>query len=70
MFQQNIPDNTHGVINSNTIFFKQMIHQVSHKESCSLASVSEDQLINKKIHNNKHKKSVIVLSQFEKFHIY
>lgn len=47
-----------------------MIYQVSHKESCSLASVSEDWLINNKIRNNKHEKSVIVLSQFEKFHIY
>lgn len=47
-----------------------MIHQVSHKENCSLASAFEYQLINKNVRNNKHKKSIIGLSQSEKFHIY
>lgn len=60
---------TRSVINSSTIFFKQMTHQVFHKEICSLASVSEDQLINNMIHNNTHRKTVIVLPQLKIFHM-
>lgn len=44
VFQQNMPHNTHGVINLSTVFFKEVVEQVFYKQNWSLASVSEDQL--------------------------